>query len=131
MLDQVQEHRAAVAAYEADIAAAEANIAVAKAALLAKVRDGIDALISESGLTGEEVFGRTSGPAPEKAKARKSPADGRTFPRYALASDPSRVYSRGRMPVWLVDAMKAAGANPELPADRETFRASHMVVLPA
>jgi hypothetical protein len=35
------------------------------------------------------------------------------------------------MPTWLTDAMKAAGANPELPADREAFRASHMTVLPA
>ena len=131
MLDQVQEHRAAVAAYEADIAAAEANIATAKAALLAKVRAGVDALIAESGLTRAEVLGLAAGPAPAVAKARKAPADGRSFPRYALASDPGKVYARGRMPVWLTEAMVAAGANPELSADREAFRASHMVVLPA
>ena len=130
MLEQVQEHRAAVAAYEADIAAAEKNIAAAKAALLAKVRDGVDVLISESGLTRAEVLGLASGPAPEKARVRKA-SDGRSFPRYALASDPSRVYSRGRMPKWLTDSMTAAGANPDLPADREAFRASHMVVLAA
>ena len=130
MLEQVQEHKAALAAYEADIAAAEANIAAAKAALLGKVKAGIDALISESGLTRAEVLGLASGPAPEHAKARKAPADGRSFPRYALAANPIRVYTRGRMPTWLTDAMVAAGANPELASDREMFRATHMVVLP-
>jgi DNA-binding protein H-NS len=131
MLDQVQEHRAAVAAYEADIAAAEANIAAAKAALLGKVRDGVDALIAESGLTRAEVLGLASCPEPEKAKARKTPADGRSFPRYALASDPSRVYSRGRMPKWLTDAMAAVNLDPAKPEDREGFRTMHMTVLPA
>jgi DNA-binding protein H-NS len=99
--------------------------------LLGKVRDGVDALISESGLTRAEVLGLASGPEPEKAKARKTPADGRSFPRYALASDHGKVYARGRMPTWLTDAMKAAGSDPDNPADREAFRASHMVVLPA
>ena len=131
MLEQVQEHKAALAAYEADIAAAEANIAAAKADLLGKVRDGVDALITESGLTRAEVLGLASGPAPAVAKARKAPADGRSFPRYALASDPGKVYARGRMPTWLTDAMKAAGTDPDKPADREAFRASHMVVLSA
>ena len=130
MLEQVQEHKAALAAYEADIAAAEANIAAAKAALLGKVRAGIDALITESGLTRAEVLGLASGPAPEKARARKA-TDGRTFPRYALASDHTKVYARGRMPVWLTDAMKAVNLDPAKPEDREGFRTMHMTVLPA
>ena len=131
MLEQVHEHKAALAAYEADIAAAEANIAAAKAALLAKVRDGVDALISESGLTRAEVLGLAAGPAPAVAKARKAPADGRSFPRYALASDPSRVYSRGRMPAWLTDAMVAVNLDPAKAEDRDGFRTMHMTVLPA
>ena len=130
MLEQVQEHKAALAAYEADIAAAEANIAAAKAALLAKVRDGVDALISESGLTRAEVLGLAAGPAPEKAKARKAP-DGRAFPRYALNSNPAHVYSRGRMPTWLTDAMVAVNLDPAKAEDREGFRTMHMTVLPA
>lgn len=131
MLEQVQEHKAALAAYEADIAAAEANIAAAKAALLAKVRAGVDALISESGLTRAEVLGLAAGPAPAVAKARKAPADGRSFPRYALNSNPARVYSRGRMPTWLTDAMVAVNLDPAKAEDRDGFRTMHMTVLPA
>jgi len=131
MLEQVQEHKAAIEAYQADVLAAEANIAAAKAALLGKVRDGVDALISESGLTRAEVLGLAAGPAPEKARVRKSPADGRSFPRYALNSNPAHVYSRGRMPTWLTDAMVAVNLDPTKPEDREGFRTMHMTVLPA
>jgi hypothetical protein len=84
----------------------------------------VDDLIKESGFSREEVLTQ-----PAKAASAEVASDGRTFPRFALRSDPSKVYARGRLPNWLKDAMIHAGANPELAASREAFRSSHMVKL--
>lgn len=124
MLEQVQEQAAALAAYEDDIIAAEANIAAARAALLEHVRAGIDALIVESGLTREEVLGFASGPVGEKIpdhKGRKS---------YALKSNKTLVYSRGRLPQWLVDAMLDLAYDPASAKERADFRNNNMIPIP-
>ena len=118
-MNEVQELRAKMEQLEADKAALEAALEAGIAANLVCTRQAVDDLIRESGFSREEVLGQ-----PEVA------SDERTFPRFALKSDPSKVYSRGRLPNWLKDAMIQAGANPELAEDRKAFRAAHMVEQP-
>lgn len=121
MLEEVLNNKAALTAYEEEIAAAEAKIADLKAALLDKVRAGIDDLIQGSGLTREEVIGA------QEVTAQKGVTVTRETRTYALKADPTKLYSRGRLPGWLRDAMRASGYNPESPDSRTDFRADHMV----
>ena len=121
MLDQVQDHKATVEALEEDVREAEKAIVAAKAALLAKARESVDAVIAESGLTREEVL--------QVTPASVAAGDGRQFPRYALKSDRSKVYARGRMPGWMVEAMLANGMRPSLDHERRSFRDQYMVVV--
>ncbi len=101
---------------EAQRAALEAALEAGIAANLVCTRQAVDDLIRESGFSREEVLGQ-----PDVA------SDGRSFQRFALRGDASKVYSRGRLPNWLKDAMIQSGANPELAEDRKRFRAEHMV----
>ena len=117
-MNEMQELRAKMEQLEADKAAIEAALEAGIAANLAW-RQAVDDLIRESGFSLEEVLGQ-----PAVA------GDVRTFTRFALRSDPSKVYARGRLPNWLKDAMIQAGANPELAEDRKAFRAAHMVEQP-
>ena len=107
---------------EAQRAALEATLEAGIAANLAYIRQAVEDLIRESGFSREEVLGQPAEEVPEEVRS-----DGRTFPRFALRSDSSKAYSRGRLPNWLKAAMIQAGANPELAADRKAFRAEHMV----
>ena len=118
-MNEVQELRAKMEQLEADKAAIEAALEAGIAANLACTRQAVDDLIRESGFSREEVLGQ-----PEVA------SDGRTFPRFALRSDPSKVYARGRLPTWLRDAMRLSGHNPDSPDARKEFRAEHMVEQP-
>jgi DNA-binding protein H-NS len=115
-MNEVQELRAKMEQLEADKAALEAALEAGIATNLACTRQAVDDMIRESGFSREEVLGQ-----PDVA------SDGRSFQRFALRSDPSKTYARGRLPNWLKDAMNHAGANPELAEDRKRFRAEHMV----
>lgn len=117
-MNEVQELRAKLEQLEADRAALEAALEAGIAADLASTRQAVDDLIKESGFSRKEVLGQVSA---------EVASDGRAFPRFALRSDSSKTYSRGRLPGWLKDAMIQAGADPDLAADRKAFRAEHMV----
>jgi len=121
-MSDVQELRAKLEQIEADRVAIEAALEEGIKADLAWTRQAVDDLILGSGFSREEVLGQPAEEVPEEVSS-----DGRTFPRFALRSDSSKAYSRGRLPNWLKAAMIQAGANPELAADRKAFRAEHMV----
>ena len=119
---------------EAERAKLEADLAAAKLAnrevLLVNIRN----VIEDSGYTPDEILPLLAPPDPKaKGKAKRSRASGsdpRQFPTYALADDPSRTYSRGKTPLWLREAMMAAGLDPDDRASRELFREQRMVRVP-
>jgi len=121
-MSEVQDLRAKLEQMQADTAAIEAAIEAATQADLDRTRQAVDDLIRDSGFSRAEVLGQ-----PAEEVSEEVASDRRTFPRFVLQSDPSKVYARGRLPNWLKAAMIQAGANPELAADRRAFRAEHMV----
>lgn len=72
------------------------------------IRDGLDPVLVEAALK-------------QKKEQASRPM--------ALKTDPNLIYSRGKMPQWLKDAITGAGLNPTVAADREKFRAEHMVAV--
>jgi len=124
MLQDIVEMRAKIAGYETDMADITAALEAAQVEALGVAKAAVAKLIEESGFTQAQVLGEVSAPS---VKAHDPAKDGRKFPLYALKSDPTKAYSRGRLPAWLSDAMTSRGYDPESSKEREEFRTLHMV----
>jgi DNA-binding protein H-NS len=91
------------------IANANAQMHVAQATQVQTVRQKIETLLSNNGLTLDEVY-----PTRGKKAAGKKGGKGSVAPKYQNPSDPSQVWSgRGRQPVWFAKALKRRGVTVE------------------
>lgn len=45
---------------------------------------------------------------------------------YTLNSDPTKIYVRGKLPQWMIDAIREAGYDPDSNVERSRFRDEHM-----
>jgi len=87
------------------IANANAQMHEAQAAQVQTVKQKIETLLSNNGLTLDEVY-----PSRGKKAAGKKGGKGSVAPKYQNPSDPSQVWSgRGRQPVWFAKALRRRG----------------------
>ena len=119
---------------DAERAQLEADLAQAHADGIPATVEAVRTLIADAGYTPDEILPLIAPPAPNgKGKAKRTRASGsdtRHFPAYALADDPGRTYSRGKLPGWLREAMLSASMDPDDRASREYFREQRMVRVP-
>jgi DNA-binding protein H-NS len=131
MISQIIEITSSIEELDAQRAQLEAALAEAKGAAKEHVIQTVRDMIAEAGFTAEEILHLVA-PQPKTARAKaKANGDGRTFPTYALKSDPTRTYVRGVLPGWLKEAMMAAGFDPAQGADRAAFKDIHMLMVSA
>jgi DNA-binding protein H-NS len=91
------------------IANANAQMHVAQAMQVQTVKQKIETLLSNSGLTLDEVY-----PSRGRKAAGKKGGKGSVAPKYQNPSDPSQTWSgRGRQPVWFSKALRRRGATVE------------------
>ena len=112
---------------EAERAQLEADLAQAKIEARGAVSGAVLALIADAGYSPDEILPLLAPPAPKAKRTRASGTDTRHFPVYAMADDPAKTYSRGKLPGWLRSAMLRAGLDPDDRTDREFFRDHGMV----
>lgn len=118
--EHIAENKARVAALEQAMESKRASVADA---LLTHIR-------SQAALYGLDVAKIAAALAPavvEAPKRSRAPSENRAPAKvYVLASDPSKTYSRGKMPTWMHQAMAEGGYDPEVKEDRERFKADKM-----
>lgn len=91
------------------IANANTQMHAAQATQVQTVKQKIETLLSNSGLTLDEVY-----PSRGKKVAGKKGGKGSVAPKYQNPSDPSQVWSgRGRQPVWFAKALRRRGVAVE------------------
>jgi DNA-binding protein H-NS len=91
------------------IANANAQMHVAQATQVQTVKGKIEILLSNSGLTLDEVY-----PSRGKTAAGKKGGKGSVPPKYQNPSDPSQAWSgRGRQPLWFSKALRRRGVTVE------------------
>lgn len=94
---------------QALIANANAQMQEAHATQVQAVRQKIDALLSNSGLSLDDVY-----PSRGKKAAAKKGGKGSAAPKYRDPADPSQTWSgRGRQPVWFSTALRRRGVTAE------------------
>jgi DNA-binding protein H-NS len=87
------------------IANANAQMHQAQAAQVQTVKGKIETLLSNSGLTLDDVY-----PSRGKKVVGKKGGKGSVAPKYQNPSDPSQIWSgRGRQPVWFLKALRRRG----------------------
>lgn len=92
---------------EALIANASAHMHEARTAHVRAVKDKIEALLSHSGLSLDDIY-------PARGKKTAKGKTGSVAPKYRDPSDPSVTWSgRGRQPLWFVKALKRRGVTEE------------------
>ncbi|NEX15443.1 MAG: H-NS histone family protein [Halochromatium sp.] len=94
----------------------------------------IKGLISERGYDLEEILELLIGRSLKSKRRRSSSsANGSSanYPRYADPDNPDNVYTRGRMPNWLIEKMAANGFDPADAEQRQQFKDQHLVQLAA
>ena len=93
--------------------------------LAAEIRD----MILERGHDVAEIADLLS----SQKKRRRSAANSTnsSYTHYADPDNPNNVYSRGRMPQWLIDKMAANGFDPSDAEQRQQFKEQHLKPLAA
>ena len=92
---------------EALIANASAHMHEARTAHVRAVKDKIEALLSHSGLSLDDIY-------PSRGKKTAKGKTGSVAPKYRDPADPSVTWSgRGRQPLWFVKALKRRGVTEE------------------
>ncbi|WP_266160260.1 H-NS histone family protein [Dyella silvatica] len=95
---------------QALIAGASAQMNEARSNQVRTVREKIDALLKNSGLTLAEVFPTRGG---KKAAAKKG-SKGSVAPKYHNPADPSQQWTgRGRQPLWFAQALRKRGVTAD------------------
>ena len=94
---------------QALIANANAQMQEAHATQVQAVRQKIDALLGNSGLSLDDVY-----PSRGKKAAGKKGGKGSVAPKYRDPADPTQTWSgRGRQPIWFSNALKRRGVTAE------------------
>ncbi|MFC4528929.1 H-NS histone family protein [Dyella halodurans] len=94
---------------QALIANASAQMQQAHATQVQAIRQKIDALLANSGLSLDDVY-----PSRGKKAAGKKGGKGSVAPKYRDPSDPTQTWSgRGRQPIWFSKALKRRGVTAE------------------
>ena len=94
---------------QALIANANAQMQEAHATQVQAVRQKIDALLGNSGLSLDDVY-----PSRGKKAAGKKGGKGSVAPKYRDPADPTQTWSgRGRQPIWFANALKRRGVTAE------------------
>ncbi len=94
---------------QALIANANAQMQEAHATQVQAVRQKIDTLLANSGLSLDDVY-----PSRGKKAAGKKGGKGSVAPKYRDPSDPTQTWSgRGRQPVWFSTALRRRGVTVE------------------
>jgi DNA-binding protein H-NS len=95
---------------QALIAHASAQMDEARATQIQAIKQKIEALLSHSGLSFEDVYpSRGKGAAVKKGKKT-----GAVAPKYHNPADPSQTWSgRGRKPLWFAQALRRRGVTEE------------------
>jgi DNA-binding protein H-NS len=90
------------------IANAEAQMQEAKSSQVQSIRQKIDALLSNAGLTLADVYPTRGGRGAAKTGKRT------VAPKYRNPEDPSQTWTgRGKRPLWFVAALKKRGVTAE------------------
>lgn len=105
----------------------EAAVAEAKKNALAGIVETIKKYITDNGYAVDEISALLS-PA-QKRKAPKPQAKKAAGPKitYTSMANPGNVYVRGVLPGWMKDEMVGMGFDPLNKADRDKFKAEHMI----
>lgn len=91
------------------IANANVQMREAQATQVRTIKGKIETLLSNSGLTLDDVY-----PSRGKKAAGKKSGKGSVAPKYQNPSDPTQVWSgRGRQPVWFAKALRRRGVTVE------------------
>lgn len=91
------------------IATASARMQEAHAVQVQAVRQKIEALLSNSGLSLEDIY-----PSRGKKASAKKGRTGSVAPKYRDPSDPAQTWSgRGRQPLWFAKALRRRGVTRE------------------
>lgn len=94
----------------------------------------VKALIDARGHDLDEILGLLPGRSAQRKRCRavRSASDeAANYIRYADPDNPERIYTRGRMPAWLIEKMDANGFDPADAAHRQQFKSEHLVQLAA
>ena len=92
---------------EALIANASAHMHEARTAHVRAVKDKIEALLRQSGLSLDDIY-------PSRGKKTAKGKTGSVAPKYRDPSDPSVTWTgRGRQPLWFVKALKRRGVTEQ------------------
>lgn len=118
------------------IAENKARVAALEQAMESKRASVVDALLThvrnQAALYGLDLAKIAAGLAPPVTvvdapkKRRKSSEDREPAKLYVLSSDPSKTYSRGKMPTWMHQSMLEAGYDPANKEDRDRFKSEQM-----
>lgn len=93
--------------------------------LAAEIRD----MILERGHDVAEIADLLS--SPKKRRRSTTHSTNSSYTHYADPDNPKNVYSRGRMPQWLIDKMAANGFDPSDAEQRQQFKEKHLKPLAA
>lgn len=118
MFQDIEAARLKLAQYERDAEKIKEAISSAQLAALYAAREAVAEVIAASGFSRDEVLA-VDQPVPAKPQPVRV--------AYALKSDPSKVYTRGRLPNWLADEMQARDYDTSNEAHRSDFRRKYMV----
>lgn len=122
-----EELAAQIAAAKSRLEAMQNAMAPKREELTAQLIEQLRSAIDASGLDAAVIAAAIAPPAKEeKKRARKPREERKPAAVYALVSDPSKIYSRGKMPAWLTEAMTGNGYDPDDRASRDKFRVDHM-----
>lgn len=92
---------------EALIANASAHMHEARAAHVRAIKEKIEALLRQGGLSLEDIY-------PSRGKKALKGKTGSVAPKYRDPADPSLTWTgRGRQPLWFVQALKRRGVTAE------------------
>lgn len=97
-----------------------------KADLAAEVK----ALITERGHDAEEIAQLMLGRKQRRQRPARAAANA-SYQGYADPDNPGNIYTRGRMPSWLIAKMAANGFDPADAEQRAEFKAKHLLPLAA
>ena len=118
----VEEIQAQLAQLDAETSALQAALRERHAAELAQFVNELRERILARGYRVDDVLARLGkGDRQRSAKARSA-----RITRYVDPEVPERGYSRGPLPAWLREKMRAAGYDPADKAQRDAFKATHL-----
>lgn len=124
------ELKAQLDAITAEREALHAMLAQRHEAEKAELAAEIQALISGRGHEIEEIAQLVLGRKPHRQRRARAVSNA-SYQGYADPDNPENVYTRGRMPGWLIEKMAANGFDPADAEQRAQFKTQHLVALAA